>query len=102
MVRIWAPRVQIAAYDSLSAALYVPALSVYVAELFPTRWRSWATSSTWAVNRVGAAIAPFILLPLMSTQGVTAMSVVIAVTLLSSVMLVATLGPRGLARRPVG
>jgi putative MFS transporter len=86
---------------SLFAALYVPSLSIYAAELFPTRARNSATSGTWAINRVGSALGPLVLLTLLHTCGIIAMFAVIAATLAGTILLILIVGPRGMARRPV-
>jgi putative MFS transporter len=86
---------------NLIGAIYVAALSVYAAELFPTTLRASASSSAWAVNRVASALAPLALLPLLKGNGAMAMCAVIAATLVGSVALVLTFGPRGLSGRPV-
>jgi len=85
---------------SLFASLYVPTLTVYGAELFPTVARARSVAAAWALNRVGAAIAPFLLLPLLHASGAIAMFSVIALTLLGSVLLL-VLAPRGRQRHSV-
>jgi len=86
---------------SMFAALYVPSLSIYAAELFPTRSRSAATSVTWGINRVAASLGPLVLLPLLHTRGVPAMFIVMAATLVSTIVLILVWGPSGLAGRAV-
>jgi MFS transporter, putative metabolite:H+ symporter len=86
---------------NLVGAIYVAALSVYAAELFPTALRAAASSGAWAVNRVASALVPLALLPLLKSAGAMAMFAVVAVALVASVALVLLLGPRGLAGRPV-
>jgi putative MFS transporter len=86
---------------STFAALYVPSLSIYAAELFPTRSRSAATSVTWGINRVAASLGPLVLLPLLHTRGVPAMFTVMASTLVSTIVLILAWGPSGLAGRAV-
>lgn len=86
---------------NLVGAIYVAALSIYDAELFPTAMRAAVSSTTWAVNRVASAIVPLALLPLLKSAGALAMFGVIAAALVSSIALLAVFGPRGLARRPV-
>lgn len=85
---------------SLAGFLYVSAVNVYGAELFPTRTRAASIAGAWALNRLGAAIAPFVLLPLLRNGGVGAMFVVIAASLVASIVLLA-LGPPGQQRRAV-
>jgi putative MFS transporter len=83
----------------LCTSLYVPLLSLYIAELFPTGKRSSAASVTWSINRIGSAGAPLVLLPLLRSQGVSPMIAVIATALLGSILLLGIFGPRGMARR---
>jgi MFS transporter, putative metabolite:H+ symporter len=86
---------------NLLAALYVPTLSLYAAELFPTHLRSSATSRTWAINRLGSALAPLVLIPLLHSKGIDAVFTVIVSALLCTTILTMAAGPRGMARRPV-
>lgn len=69
---------------SLCSAVYVPMLNVYGAELFATRVRASAVTGAWAFNRLGAALAPLLLVPLLRNAGPQTMIAVIAVTLLVS------------------
>jgi putative MFS transporter len=81
-------------------SLYVSTLNVYGAELFPTRLRASAVAGAWALNRVGAVLAPLLLLPLLSLHGALSMFGVIAATLLASAVLLLA-APAGLQRKPV-
>ena len=81
-------------------SVYVSALNLYGAELFPTRARASSLASAWAMNRVGAAVAPLLLLPLLREQGPPAMFVLIAAALLAGIGLL-FVAPRGQQRRPV-
>jgi len=84
----------------LFCVFYVTILNVYTGEIFSTRSRASAVSRGWALNRVGAVLAPPILLPLMHSVGPTKMFSAIAATLVLSVALL--LGaPRGPSRQPV-
>ncbi len=85
---------------SLFSALYVPTLTMYGAELFPTVARARSIASAWAFNRIGAAIAPLLLLPLLRSSGAITMFAVIAATLLLSIVLLA-FAPRGRQRLSV-
>jgi MFS transporter, putative metabolite:H+ symporter len=84
----------------MSAALYIPTLAVYSAELFPTGQRASSTATAWALNRFGAAIAPLLLLPLLRNTGPLSMFAVIAAALLLSVG-VLTFAPTGKQRAAV-
>lgn len=82
----------------LIGAIYVTTLNVYAAEAFPTDLRAAVSSTTWAVNRIAAALAPLALLPLLKSAGALAMFAVIAGALLTSLAVVLAFGPRGLTR----
>jgi MFS transporter, putative metabolite:H+ symporter len=85
---------------SFAASIYISALSIYGSELFVTQKRAIMSSWAWAFNRVGAAMAPVALVPLLSKQGEASILAVIAMTAILSVALIMTL-PRGHAGRPV-
>jgi MFS transporter, putative metabolite:H+ symporter len=82
-------------------AIYVGALSIYGAELFPTALRAAVSSSAWGVNRVASALVPLALLPLLKSTGPIAMFAVIAATLCASAVIILVFGQRGLAGKPV-
>lgn len=69
---------------SMCSAVYVPMLNVYGAELFATRVRASAVTGAWAFNRLGAALAPMLLVPFLRTAGPQTMMAAIAITLLAS------------------
>jgi putative MFS transporter len=84
---------------NLIGAIYLSSVSVYSAELFPTRLRASVSSTTWGINRVASVLVPLVLLPLLKTAGALAMFGVIAAALLASITLVLTFGPRGITGR---
>lgn len=86
---------------ALFGNLLVTVLNLYAAEMFATRERAMAIAAAWSCNRVGAALAPLILLPLMTGGGALAMYAVIALSLLGSLVLL-RFAPRGRQRCPVG
>jgi MFS transporter, putative metabolite:H+ symporter len=86
---------------NLTSAAYSVVLSIYGAELFPTKLRALATSAGWGAGRVVSALVPIVLLPLLGTQGPLAMFGLIAAALLISIFLIFTAGPPGLAKKPV-
>lgn len=86
---------------NLLGASYGPLLSIYASELFPTELRARSTATAWAANRLGSAIAPLVLLPLMGAYGVTLVLVSIGATLAVNLALVLIFGPRGLAGKPL-
>jgi putative MFS transporter len=79
---------------TMFGAVHAPTLNVYGAELFPTSRRASAVAGAWAFNRVGAAIAPLLLLPLLRSQGPEAMMAVIGLALLGMLAVLA-LSPPG-------
>jgi putative MFS transporter len=86
---------------NLLVNLFTPVVVLYAAELFTTERRAQGTSWGWAANRVGAALVPLALLPLLKAQGSLIMFVVIAGTLIAFIALVTLLGPRGEAGKAV-
>jgi putative MFS transporter len=72
---------------TVATALYVPLMNVYCAELLPTSTRARVFSGAWAANRLGAAIAPIALLPLLHGMGAPAMFVVVAASLIIGIVL---------------
>ncbi|WP_159392775.1 MFS transporter [Methylobacterium sp. C1] len=83
-----------------AAATYGSILAVYATELLPTPLRASAMTCAWAGGRVAAALAPIILLPVLSAYGPHAMFAVITVVLAASAALLLS-GPRGLSGRAV-
>jgi putative MFS transporter len=89
-----------AAFNFL-AAIYGPLLSIYAAEIFPTTIRASATATAWSANRLGSALAPLALLPLLELHGPLVVLATIAATLLVNLVLILAFGPRGLAGQPL-
>lgn len=87
---------------NLFVALYLPAISLYTAELFPTRIRASVTARAWSINRIAAWLGPMILLPLLQAEGSGAIFGIITGALVVSVLLILLFGPPGEAGRPVG
>ncbi|WP_457105396.1 MFS transporter [Methylobacterium sp. P5_C11] len=79
-----------------AAATYGSILAVYATELLPTPLRASAMTCAWAGGRAAAALAPIILLPILSAYGPHAMFAVITFVLGASAALLLT-GPRGLS-----
>jgi putative MFS transporter len=86
---------------NLASAAYSVVLSIYGAELFPTKLRALATSAAWSLGRAISALVPIVLLPVLSTQGPLAMFGIIAAVLLISILLIFAAGPPGLTKKPV-
>ncbi|MCE4556570.1 MFS transporter [Roseateles cellulosilyticus] len=85
---------------NLSVALYVPLLTVYSAELFPTGQRASASAIAWAINRLGGALGPLLLVPTLRGAGPSVMFAVVAVSLLATLAVLAA-SPPGLERQAV-
>lgn len=77
--------------------IYSMTLSIYGPEMFITEVRGFAAGAGYSANRVGAAMVPLVLLPLLLATNPTVMFGLIAATLLLSVVLVLRFGPRGVA-----
>jgi putative MFS transporter len=86
---------------NLTSAAYSAVLSIYGAELFPTKLRALATSAGWGVGRAVSTLVPIVLLPLLGTRGPLAMFGLIAAALLISIFLIFSVGPPGLTKKPV-
>lgn len=79
-------------------ALHLPAATLYVAEVFPAGIRAEASASAWAMNRVGAALAPLVLIPLVRSEGSAHAFGLLALLWLCSLLLL-VVAPRGQQRR---
>lgn len=86
---------------NLLGASYGPMLSIYASELFPTALRARSTATAWAANRLGSAVAPLVLLPVLAAYGVPLVLVTVGVALVVNLGLVLVFGPKGLAARPL-
>lgn len=89
-----------AALFGMATSIYLSTLNLYGAELFPTEGRGRRLASAWALNRVGAAIAPLLLVPLLHAHGAVAMFEVIAFTI-AAALVVTYLSPHGRQRQAV-
>ena len=81
----------------ISALLYLPTLTIYTAESFPTVWRARTGSGGWAVSRVAAAMVPLIMLPVLTNFGIWPMLTIMICTLLLALAALLSSGPRGRA-----
>jgi putative MFS transporter len=70
----------------LCASIYIPTIIVYASELFPVGVRARAVSRAWTMNRVGAAAAPIVLIPVLAAGGPNVMFGVIGLALGTSVL----------------
>jgi len=85
---------------NLFASLYLQSLNVYGAEYFSTERRASAMSAAWALNRIGAALSPLLLVPMLREAGPVPMFAVTAATLLTSVVVLA-FAPAGRQRSAI-
>jgi putative MFS transporter len=84
---------------NLLVSLFLPVLILYAAEMVPIVRRGRTTSLAWTANRVGSALTPLALLPVLRSAGPVAMFAVIALTLILFIGLVVVWGPLGRAGR---
>ncbi|MGJ4860750.1 MFS transporter [Labrys sp. La1] len=82
-------------------AIILPLLTVYISELVPTLVRGRVTSLASAARGAGAALVPFLLLPVLERFGVVGMSIVITSSLVLFLAIVTIFGPRGNANRAI-
>jgi len=85
---------------NLAISLYVTLLTVYGAELFPTRTRASATAGAWALNRIGGALGPLLLVPMLRGAGPATMFAVVAASLVAT-LAVLVAAPHGRQRQAV-
>jgi putative MFS transporter len=74
----------------ISTTLFMPAMTLYAAELFRPAIRGRATSVAWACNRVGATLAPLLFLGLV--RGGEALTVIICLSAALGASLMLTVG----------
>jgi putative MFS transporter len=70
------------------------AYHIYQAEIFPTPMRSTGASGTYALSRLVTAIMPFVLVPVLNDDGVTALFAIVCVAMVVVAVDVSVLGPR--------
>ncbi|MDL2406946.1 MFS transporter [Rhizobium calliandrae] len=83
---------------NLMVTLYMPVLVLFATESVPTLHRAGVTSWAWASNRLGSALVPLVLLPLLVNFGGLVMFSAIAVTLIAFAVFVALYDRRYLPR----
>jgi MFS transporter, putative metabolite:H+ symporter len=71
----------------MCAAVTVPMLNIYGAELFSTAHRASAVTGAWAFNRLGAALAPLLLVPLLRGSGTWTMMTAVLLTVVGTLVL---------------
>ncbi len=86
---------------NLFGAIYTGVQGIYAAELAPTAVRARTLSAAWAANRVGSALTPLALLPLLHAAGPVTMFALIAAVLATGIGLTLGFGPPGRAGQAV-
>lgn len=84
----------------VAAAIYVTALTMYAAEIFPARAMTFATSFAWSCNRGAAVVVPIALLAMITPQDSLRSLLPVCIAMVLSMVLVG-FGPRGAAGRVV-
>jgi len=83
----------------LAQGFYVPLMTTYGAEMFPTPLRASATSTAWSINRISSFLAPMTIFQILQRNGSQVTAVLIYIPLVLSIVLLLTYGPRVLAGR---
>lgn len=76
----------------IAAAIYVTALTLYAAEIFPVRIMTFATSVAWACNRGAAVLVPVMLFTVVGTRD-SVMSVLPIIIAIAVSLVLVCLGP---------
>jgi len=79
---------------TLLSNIFSTASHVYLAEQYPTSFRSTAAGSAYSLSRLGAAVLPFALLPVLSAGGAGALFGVVAAATGVLILTVLLLGAR--------
>ncbi|AGL15841.1 MFS transporter [Actinoplanes sp. N902-109] len=79
---------------TLLSNVFSTASHVYLAEQYPTRFRTTAAGAAYSLSRLGAAVLPFALLPVLQHAGAGAMFGVVAAATAVLVLTVLLLGER--------
>lgn len=87
---------------NLVLSLFMPVLVLYAAESVSTGNRGKLTALAWTANRIGSAMVPIVLLPILNGFGPVTMFGIIAATLVAFIGILCAYGPRGAAGREVG
>ena len=82
---------------AIGVAIYMPIMTTYGAELFPSTTRASATTLAWAGNRLAAVLVPVVILPVFAARGSAALGWEVTFALLATIVLIAVFGPKGAA-----
>jgi putative MFS transporter len=82
--------------------IYSTVLHIYGAEIFPTAIRGSAAGGAYAGNRIGGAMVPLVLLPVLLNFGPLIMLCVVAVVLTGAGIIALLFGPKGRAGQGLG
>lgn len=80
---------------SLIALIYIPILYLYAGEKLATVERGFGVAFAWTFNRIGSALAPLLLLPLLRGQGAPAVLAVMIAAAGASVAILVWGAPKG-------
>jgi putative MFS transporter len=78
---------------------YIAVMTLFGAELFRTDQAPRATSLAWAFNRLGAALAPVLLLALLRSQGAAMVVALVGFALVGGMALVVATPGAGAAEQ---
>lgn len=79
---------------TLASNFFSNGFHAYEVELYPTHIRTTAAGSAYSISRLTTALMPFVLVPLLHSQGTTAVFTVVVAAMLVAIADVALLGPR--------
>lgn len=82
---------------NILAAMFWPVLVIYAGELVSTPVRGRVTSWSWAARGAGAAMVPFVLLPILQEFGPAGMTLMILVSIAFFCFMIFSFGPQGKA-----
>jgi len=82
---------------AIGVAIYMPIMTTYGADLFPSATRASATTLAWAGNRLAAVMVPVVILPVFAARGSSAIGWEVTLALLATIVLIALFGPKGAA-----
>ena len=79
---------------TMTTYMLANAFHIYQAEIFPTHLRATASSWVYSLSRLAGGAMPFVLVPVLDSQGANALLAIIAVCIVVAVLTVGVLGPR--------
>ena len=91
----------LAIFYTIVVAMTLPILTIYAAESVPTLLRGRLTAWTWAVRGVGAALAPFVLVPALDRFGTIGAAAVSVATLFIFLLILLCYAPPSITNTPL-